>query len=161
MDYILRYKNIIIAVVIIFAFYLIVGEITSHFDSVKVEIKEQSRELDKGEEAIGKWKIARKELEDLKKVFLNEDALIFKRFIENNAQEVGVRITSFKTSRLEKELYWILSTHLRITGEYKDFIDFINIIERKSVEIEKISINRGKEEKTIIAEFDLRGLSLK
>ncbi|MBP7088078.1 MAG: hypothetical protein KBB01_02125 [Candidatus Omnitrophica bacterium] len=161
MNLILRYKNIVISLILIFIFYLIVKEIISHFDAIKLEIKGHSEELEKGGEAINRWKIFQKQYQELKMIFLDEDALVFKRFIEKNAQEAGVRIISFKTSRSEKELYWVLSTHLQIAGNYDNFLTFINAVEHKSIEIEKITINKGQEEKSILVSLDLKGFSLK
>lgn len=161
MNFILRYKNIVITLILIFIFYLIVKEIISHFDTIRTGIKEYSQDLEKGEEAINRWKVFQKQQQELKIIFLDEDPLVFKRFIEKNAQEAGMRISSFKTSRSEKELYWVLSTHLQMIGNYENFLTFINAVEHKSIEIEKIIIAKSQEEKNIIVELDLKGFSLK
>ena len=161
MNYILKYKNLFAVCVIVFFFYKVISGAQAYFSGEKEKVSEQIEELNKGEIAVYKWKKLTTEYNELKEVFLDKDALVFKQFVEETAQGLRVRIMSFRTTRDEKDSYWELSTQLRVHCTYKNLVDFIGTIEERSIGIEKIDVFRNEEEEGVIADLTLLGFTLK
>jgi len=155
------YKNIIIGVVIIITFVRIVqGTVSQHFLKRK-EVAVKAQELEEGERIIEKWKNLERNNKELTSKFLTKDTLTFKKFVEENANDLGIKITSLKTSNVEKELYWEMAMNLGMRCSYKDFKDFVKAIEDKGVAVEGVTITSSREERDEIVHLALKGFIIK
>ena len=156
-----QYKNPLIGIAIIITFAILVQGILSHYSLQRDEIAAKIRELEEGEQTIMRWQRLNLDAEELSRSFLTKDILSFKRFVEEKANFFGIRITSLKTSSLEKDLYWEVAMQLGITCSYKGFIEFIKAIEEKSIIAEKIGITSGQNVRDEKIGLTLKGFILK
>ena len=156
-----QYKNLFIGLAIIITFAMLVQGILSHYSLQRDEIDAKILELEEGERTIMRWKKLNWDVEELNKSFLTKDTLSFKKFLEEKANSLGIRITSLRTSHVEKDFYWEATIHLGMEGSYKDFIEFIKAIEEKSVVAEKIKIASGKNVRDEKIDVTLKGFIIK
>jgi len=156
-----QYKNSLLSIVIIIAFAILVQGTLSYYSLQKNEIVVKLQELEEGEQTMIRWQRLGLDAEELEKSFLAKDTLFFKKFVEEKANSLGIKITSLRTSNLEKDLYWEVTMHLGMVCLYKDFINFMKAIEEKSVVAEKIKITSGQNVKDEEIDLTLKGFILK
>ena len=156
-----QYKNSLLSIVIIIAFAILVQGTLSYYSLQKNEIVVKLQELEEGEQTMIRWQRLGLDAEELEKSFLAKDTLFFKKFVEEKANSLGIKITSLRTSNLEKDLYWEVTMHLGMACSYKDFTDFIKAIEEKSVVVKNVSITSGQNVKDEKIDLTLKGFILK
>lgn len=152
----LKYKNLILAVAIVFVFGIIARSIAAHYSLEKEKLEARKNNLQNNKRIIRKWENLEKEYNELKKKFLHGNTLVFKKSVEEKAQETGVNITSLNISRADKEFYREERIRLKLTCPYRNLRDFIKLIEKESIEVEKLNITEA--ERQINAELDLEGI---
>ena len=77
MNQILRYKNVIAAVIIGFAFFMLFRSMIESYTNEKIRIKKEHKKLEEGQSLLGEWhRVTTKEVA-LKKKFLQDDILNF------------------------------------------------------------------------------------
>lgn len=155
------YKNIIASLIIVIVFVIIIRSIVSHYSFQENKIAERIQELEKGDSTIKKWEKLKSERNELDSIFLGEDSLFFKKFIEEKANASKINITLLKTFNTEKDLYWETKMELNIACTYRDFIAFTEAIEKKSVIIERVVMSMGGRGKNIDVSLTLKGVILK
>jgi Tfp pilus assembly protein PilO len=156
------YKNIISAAVIIIAFSIMAQSIFSHYNLKKGQVEAKIRELENRSLIAARWKRLKAEKEELNKKFLAEDVLFFKKFVEEKANDLGITITSLKTSSDEQELYyWETTMQLGITCSYEDFVNFIKAIEEKSISVKTVTISNNSRTNRTEVNLTLTGFILK
>lgn len=156
-----QYKNPLIGFAIVIIFAIIAQGIFSHHSLEREKIASKMQELEEGEQTIMRWEKLRLEAEELDTSFLTKDTLFFKKFVEEKANSFGIKITSLKTSNVEKDLYWEATMHLGMVCSYKEFTDFIKAVEEKSVVVEKINIISGQNVRDGKVDLTLKGFILK
>lgn len=156
-----QYKNVLFSIVIIVVFAVLIQGTFSYYSLQKKEIAIKLQELEEGEQTMMRWERLHLDAEELGKSFLAKDTLFFKKFVEEKANSLGIRITSLRTSNLEKDLYWEVTMDLGMTCLYKNFINFMKAIEEKSVVAEKIKITSGQNVKDEKIDLTLKGFILK
>lgn len=155
------YKNIIIGLVIIVVFARITQGIISQYSLKKEETVVKTQELEEGERTIEKWRKLKRDSKELAIRFLTEDSLFFKKFVEEKANSLGIKITSLNTSSEEKDLYWEVTMQLGMACSYKDFTAFVKAMEEKGVVIERVTIANSREDKGEAINLALKGFIIK
>lgn len=153
---ILRYKNIIAAAAIAFVFFLLVRSILDHYSVERKKVARKMEELVQDDEAIGKWKELAEKYSQISQAFLQKDNLLLKKYIEEQARSLDVRIFSLKTDYSEAEFYWDVSVELQVSCFYGDLIKFIKALEKKSIKINRLSINRQKNQAQVRVSMNLK-----
>ncbi len=155
------YKNIIIGIIIIITFVRIAKGIISQHSLKREEVIVKAQELEEGERIIERWKNLERNTAELASKFLTKDTLTFKKFVEEKANGLGIKITSIKTSNVEKKLYWEMVMNLGMICSYKDFTDFVKAMEMKGVAVEGVTITSSREERDEIINLALKGFIIK
>ncbi len=145
MNELLRYKNILVAAVIIGVFGVIIYSIYSHYTSQLNDINAQFAELAQGRQTIAKWDALERQYRELGQVFLSKDVTLFKQYMEEKAQATDIPIESLSMSREDQGYYWKASIRLQGICTYKNFVEFLKLLEEKKILLEQITLE-GVEE---------------
>ena len=94
MNEILRFKNIIIALLIVVVFSLIFYHIYKHYNNTLGELENKFEVLKEGRLTLAKWESLKKEQGHLRASFLSGEPTEFKRFLEEKARDAGVYVNS-------------------------------------------------------------------
>ena len=159
MEGILKYKNAIIALVIIVAFAWVLNNLNSYYILKQEELEAIQLELENGKRTIEQWDKLQRDFDQLGKDFFVKDTLLVKRFVEESGRTNQVEIVNLNVSNADKDFYWEASMKVIVICHYNDFVKFI-----KSLEGKKISVNAariGRIEDKIRAEVNLNGVVLK
>lgn len=154
-----KYKNILVALTIIFIFVLINYNIFSHYWENLESLKVKEKDLEKAKETIGEFERLDKIYNQIREEFLEKDTLLFKKFVEEEARTAEINITSLTMSPTDKDFYWQVAIELEATSGYENFVNFSNLLKKKMLEMERLRIVRVGNETTI--EATLRGIVLK
>jgi len=165
MNELLRYRNIIIAVVITAVFSLIIYSIYDHYTGQLDVLKAKRLELKKGRETLARWQAVQNRYVSLGQKLLRGDTAMFKRFIEEKARLSDIYITSLNMGREDKGFYWKVSIDFVATCFYRDLIKFAQLLEEKKVTITSIILDaksqRGEIEESIVLRGRLEGIVIK
>jgi len=155
------YKNIIIGAVIIFTFVRIAQGTISQYSLEKEAIAVKMRELEDGEITMERWEKLGWDRKELGSRFLTRDTLTLKKFVEENANSFGIKITSLKTSNVEKDLYTEATMQLGMVCSYGNFTAFVKAVEEKGVAVERVRIVSGKDGRDEKVDLALKGFIIK
>lgn len=158
---ILPYKNIIAGLTIIIIFGVAIRNVFFHYSLQKEEIAVKRQKLKEKELTIKRWNKVKAAADNLDSVFLIEDTLSFKKFVEKKAKDSKINILSLRISNVKKDLYQETVMQLNIRCAYDDFIIFTKAIEEKSIVIEKTAISRDRRGENTMVELTLKGFILK
>ena len=153
-----QYKSTGVAFLIVAAFVLINFNTFSRYNIEMKELESEVEKLEDGEKTIKKWEVVRAGYKKLNKVFLTDDTMTLKQFIREKAKLFNTDIRSLKASYEKKDEYLEAPIDLRIIGFYGDFVDFVEAIEEKTIEINKFILTRKKGSEVIDIDLSLRGL---
>jgi len=156
-----QYRNPLIGFAIVIIFAIIVQGIFSHYSLEKEEIASKMRKLEEGEQTIMRWERLSLDAEEIGRSFLTKDTLFFKKFVEEKANSFGIKITSLKTSSVEKDLYWEAKMQLGMDCSYKDFTAFVKAVEEKGVAVERVRIISGQNVRDEKIDLALKGFIIK
>ncbi|MCK4912656.1 MAG: hypothetical protein KAS05_02935 [Candidatus Omnitrophica bacterium] len=157
----LRYKNLFVSLVIVIIAAVLAQVLFSYYSLQEDNIDAKLQELVVGEQTIARWQELKLENEEVKSLFFAKDTLFFKKFVEEKANSLGIRITFLNTSDIEKDLYWEVTMQLGMACVYKDFISFIRDIEQKSITVEDIKIVYNAESGSEKINLNLKGFIIK
>lgn len=143
MNDILRFKNILISVLIVFIFWMVINNILKKNSQDKLLLGIQEKTLAEGEKTIKKWQTLSIEYSKMQGKFLQKDILFFKKFVEESAKNFEIDIKSLNVSHSDKGEYWEAALQLRSASSYKNFVGFLKAIEKKRVQVESIRIAEG------------------
>jgi hypothetical protein len=145
MDDILKYRNILIAVFIVAVFCTLNYSIFSHYTEEFVKLDKKIEELKEGKVTIVQWESFKKAHQALMTVFLSGDPAGFKIFAEAHARDSNIQISSINMSRKDEKYYWLAELIFEASGYYRDFVDFIELMERKKISMTTITLtNEGR-----------------
>ena len=143
MNNILRYKNIIVAVIIVIVFFILIRNRWSKYSQEVKSLKAKEVQLQKGKETIDKWNKLSREYVQKRRAFLEKETSAFKKYIEENAQRSGVDISSLKVSNADKGFYWESRMNFNAVCSYPDLVKFTRAFEEKNIGVESIAITRS------------------
>ncbi|MFH1505129.1 MAG: hypothetical protein ABIH08_07085 [Candidatus Omnitrophota bacterium] len=159
MKEILRYRNLILGLIIILTFGILLRSIFSHYSLEKEKLKLKQKIAQESKNTAKSWENLKQKYEGLKFNFLRGDTLAFKKIVEEKAQSAGIDIASLSISRLDKEYYWEAEMELEIVCFYKDFQEFIASLEEKNIEIERLKITNC--DRNVRVNASLKGVIIK
>lgn len=157
MNELLRYRNIIIAVVIAAVFSLIIYSIYVHYSEQLDELKAKRLELQKGKETIARWGILQQRYGELNRWLLRGDTARFKQFVEEKARLSDIYMTSLNLGREDKDFYWKVSIDFEANCFYRDLIKFARLLEEKKVKIVSAVIGKQSGRAQMSEGIALRG----
>ncbi len=142
MQDLLKHKNLLATLLIVVVFGIMAYSIYSHYTMEEEKIVKRLKTLKEGEESIEDWKKVIIEEKKARRDFIIDDTLFLKKFIEESARHAGITITSLKPNQLEKDFYWEVKIQLRAMCPYMSFVEFMKLIEEKSLGLDRIRIER-------------------
>jgi len=160
MGVILKYKNIIIALIIIVVFAVVINNINSHYILQREQLKAKERELQNGKKTINKWNRLQGEFKKLSGKFFSKETLLLKKFVEKEAQDQKVEIISLNVSKVDKGFYWESLLRLSVVCPYDNLLRLINALEDKSIGIEGMRIEHSAQN-VIKINATLKGIVIK
>ncbi len=157
---ILKYNNFVAAGVIVVVFIFIIRGLLANYSRQQEELKRRAQKIMEKKGVVVRLSKAGTSYETAIKDFFRKDPSLFKITLEKEARKTGLSITSFKTSRKDTDLFWEVTLRLKADSSYSNFVDFLKLIEQKSVEVEKIKMSRDNRQ-VRIDEIVLKGLIFK
>ena len=136
------YKNFICALAIIALFLIGNRSMLSYFAARAKALDFEKNKVQEGKLTIKKWNKLQGELSVLKNSFFIGDPLLFRKFVEEEAKNLGIAVDSSNFSRTDQGMYWKESADLVFLTSYKNTIDFFNILEKRGIKVESISMQR-------------------
>lgn len=164
MNEILRYRNIIIGVLIIAVFSLIIYSIYAHYTDQLQTLKAKRLELQKGSETIDRWYAIQNEYAALGRELLRGDSGVFKQFIEEKARASNIYITSLNIGQEDRGFYWKVAMDFEADCFFRDLIQFSRLLGEKKVKIVSIVINKKamqEKKEGIVLRARLEGVVIK
>ncbi|MDP2922617.1 MAG: hypothetical protein Q8O30_02705 [Candidatus Omnitrophota bacterium] len=139
---ILRYKNVIAAVVVIIIFiFVIKSTIEKHYAVMKI-LEAQKLELENGKKLINNWQETNRQIRELADKFFAKDTSQFKTFVEQQAQSSGITVNSLVPSKQKKDFYLEVTISIKGTpGAYEDIVKFIKSLEDKNITTEMLRVS--------------------
>ena len=145
MGIILQHKNEIIAIVII-AFFVFIGKgMYERYTIQMQELASAEQELLRGKQLFQDWDAAVEEYKNAGKGFFRQDVAELKSFVEDAALNCGVNISYVGPARDDRGFYWDTKMDLQVDATYKNVMDFLQVIEKKKIGIEKLVIRNSGE----------------
>ena len=159
MQILLRYRNTLVALLIIIVFVIIVRSIYTKYTGQLNDVKEQTAVLEQGKKTLEEWQSIHSRFGKVQDKFLSKDVLDYKKFVEEKAQSAGVRIESLNFSQEDNNFYWSVLVRVRASCPYKDFVRFIKTLEEKVVQVEMLKVQNT--EGPLNVEANIKGVVLK
>jgi hypothetical protein len=142
MDSITKYKNFIIAIIIIAIFVLAGKAMFIDYISKSTALDVKRTAVANEKDFVNRWEIATLEYDSKAVKFFRKDPALFKRFVEDTAQSCSVALTSLATSKKEEGLAINVRLNIKMQASYKNFLQFIKALEEKNISIEHITIGK-------------------
>jgi IS605 OrfB family transposase len=143
----LRYKNILLSIIIIVVFIFVIKGLWTRHSLVIADLKAKTSDLEKGKILIEKWNEVSNEYDKLKENFSMKDEVAFKKFLEEKTKSYGINVTYLSPARKQEDFYSEMSFNIRATSEsYATIVNFLNALEEKRVIVETLKV-RGTEDK--------------
>ncbi|MCF7869679.1 MAG: type 4a pilus biogenesis protein PilO [Candidatus Omnitrophica bacterium] len=142
-----QYKNIIVVIVVIIAALLFIHSSYSGYQNNLEKIKDKEKALEQARIELQRWEEAKNEYKQLVNYFFKDDSIAFKKYVEEKAKNTNVTIDSLRISRSEKDFYQEAVIQLKLNSSYKDLVNFIRELEKKNIDIKKMSLKKVKDKK--------------
>jgi hypothetical protein len=155
MKELLKYKNIIVAAVIVIFFLILFRMTYSSYSRRMQKLDRELKEIQKKEKLIKDAIKFNKEVKKLKSKFFEGNILDAKSIIEEIAAKNNVVINLVKPQfRGEEGEYALVDLSLNVEAEYRDLISFLRTLEQRYfLQIKTVSEQRGEEYKLLIKLF--------
>jgi Tfp pilus assembly protein PilE len=165
MDDILKYRNFIIALVIVAVFASISMSIYSHYTDQFKALKLRREVLENGRRTIKRWNEAQKRRGQLSKIFLADDPAVFKQFVVQKAQASDIYVGAVNMSHKDEDSHWLVSLVMEAKCFYRDFIAFLGELEERKVAVESLALTNsdrpGGDDGRVNVRITLEGIVLK
>ncbi|MDD5194472.1 MAG: hypothetical protein PHQ96_02200 [Candidatus Omnitrophica bacterium] len=139
-----KYKNLIITIVVIALFAWVMKGLYADYISKKAVLEEKRAQIAKEKELIVRWGAATDAYNKAAQKFFQKDPAIFKRFVEDSAQNNNIVISSLSTSRSDEGIFVNVRLNLKARSSYRGLLKFVKELESKNVSIERISIHKAQ-----------------
>lgn len=144
----LRYKNILISIIIVVVFIFVIKGLWERHSSVIAELKNKAGDLEKNELLIEKWNKASSEYDNLKDNVFMKDQVSFKKFLEEKTKSYGINVTYLSPTRKQEDFYSEMSFNIKaISDSYATIVNFLNALEEKKVIIETLKVSATEDKK--------------
>jgi len=154
-----KYSNAFVVAAMLIVFILASKGLLSNYASQQKTIEKENKSIEEKKDLMKKWEAVENEYERLSDNFLKDPELL-KKILEQNAQKSSIRITSFRSSRKEDKNFSIITFKLKADCSYSKLVEFLQLIEGKGIEIERINLSRDNKQMKI-DELVLTGYILK
>ena len=141
MKSILRYKSIVISLVIIMAFIFMTKSVISKYSFKLNGLKTEMSDLEKGKLLIERWNAAALYYDKLAESFFSKDPSLFKTFVDQQSRKYNINVSSLNPSRGQEDFYIDSSLSLRASADsYASIVSFTKSLEEKKIIIETLRI---------------------
>jgi Tfp pilus assembly protein PilO len=123
------------------------------------KLEREEKELKKKKILIKKWEEIDKKYKNISKDFFQNEPLMFKRFVEEEAEEYGIIIDYLRPQQKSKEFFEEVELKLNVVSTYENLINFVKDIEDKNIITKKLTITGSSPKKKI--EMELKTIILK
>lgn len=148
---ILRYKNVLLSILIVVVFFFILKGLWERHSLVIEDLKKKTSDLEKGRLLIEKWNMVSGEYDRLKEGFAMKGEGSFKKFLEEKTKDYGINVTYLSPSRKQEDFYSEVSFNLRANSDlYETIVSFIKSLEEKRVIMETLRIRSADDKKRSI-----------
>ncbi|RLF32453.1 MAG: hypothetical protein DRN08_06630 [Thermoplasmata archaeon] len=129
-DVILKYKNILISLMVVVVMLFAANKIYSGYLDSEERLNNREKSIENIEVLAGNLKKMDKQLKDIEAKIFNGDIFDFKRFLERTAEGSGVTVNSFKPHTIkERKSYKKVEVNIDITADYKGLNSLIHAVE--------------------------------
>ncbi len=143
-----NYKNTIaiIVIVIIGGFFMRNYFINYQQDLKKIE--EKTVFLENTKNKAKEWRNLREEYRSLSKDFLDQQPLIVKKYVEEEARRNNIEVSSLKTNKKMVGSFQNVTMELSLTiRSYSNLVSFIKSVEEKNIFIDRFFLDKSQDEK--------------
>ncbi len=154
-----QYKNYVAVTLICGILFFSTKSLLSYYAEKNKKLDKEIKAVEQKKKVLDKWEKYTVNFEKEAEKFFRKDVMIFRKFLEESAENNGISITSLRTSRKDQRVYWESSIDLKMSCFFDQFVSFIKTIETKSLEIVKVRI--GKDKQKIKIDLLVKGIILK
>lgn len=151
MKEILRYKNILLSIIIVVVFIFITKGLWAGHSLLIEDLKKKMSDLESGKLLIERWNVANNECNKLKEGLAIKDEVSFKKFLEEKTKNSGINVTYLSPTRKQEDFYSEISFNLRATSDsYATVVNFLNALEEKGVSLEALKVRNTEDKKMAV-----------
>jgi hypothetical protein len=151
MKQILKYKNEVILVLIILFFIGVAKNIVGRHSQKMKELTVIKKKIEEKKGLLKEWQEVNKKYASAQETFFRKDTLLFKRFIEERAQEAELDLEYLSPSYQGRGFYTEATIDLRSSASYRNIVSFLEQLEQRNVSIKKLGIrDSGKKRRVNI-----------
>ena len=130
MDDFLKYRNVIVNVLVIVVLGIVVKLVYSSYLEEEKRIHQESEAIVKKKDLIKEANQIKKKVEERKSRIFRGSMLQIKKTIESTALKSGIKIISLRPTKGKKEEeYTDVIFSLNVRGNYKQLVDFVEKLE--------------------------------
>ncbi len=145
---ILRYKNVLLSIIIVVVSLFVIKGLWTRHSAVIEDLKKKTADLEKGRLLVEKWNDVSIEYDKLKDSFSVKDEVSFKKFLDEKTKSYGINVTYMSPSSKQEDFYSEMSINLRATTElYETIVDFLRSLEGKKIVMQALRIRNTDEKK--------------
>lgn len=142
MEFFLRYKNIVVPLLIVVGFLWGFKKVHTHFADISKALEKQASDLKQKEILLAKLGKINNAYSAVKDNFFAKDTTLFKRYVEDSARKNGVNITHFRpASERDQGFYWEVGAELVIWCSYTNLVKFIKSLEAKYISVSVLTLS--------------------
>ncbi|MCF7908023.1 MAG: hypothetical protein K9L86_04020 [Candidatus Omnitrophica bacterium] len=154
-----RYKNIVVSLFIVLIVAISLRSIYSNYSLKLKKLSEEEVQIKEAKDIIFEWINLNSKLEQLRSQFLEKDTILFKKLVEEKARLAKIDLPSLRLSRIDKDSYWEVRVRLNTTCPYSNFVEFVDSLADKNIEVVTASLSGDREKVAVDAE--IKGVVLK
>lgn len=139
-----QYRNVLIVIVILVISIFVSRNIYNDFTTQKKAMEKEIEDLEESKVIIEKWRKEVSEYKNLEEEFFQGNLLDVKKFIEDAAQSAEVVINSLNQSESQTDHFQTGEFNLSINCTYRQLIKFIRLLEKKTIEVTNLSIDKTR-----------------
>ncbi|MCP4652076.1 MAG: hypothetical protein GY858_01665 [Candidatus Omnitrophica bacterium] len=147
MKNILPYKNEIVSVVLVVCFAFLVNYRISTTNMQMRSLHQHREDLSKKESLTKEWRQVKDQYDQVIDGLLFKDAMLFKRFVQEQAWDYRVDISALRSAQRKEDPYNFVTISLECKGTYKNTVQFIAALEKRNIDIRAFQMKGIEKEK--------------
>jgi cell division protein FtsL len=156
---ILRYKNILAAIIIVVIFWFIGKNIIAGYNQKMQSLSEKKKEKQEYKQMADQYSKLNSQYASLAQKYFQGDEIDFKNYVEVLASEKSLQLEALRPIQKSGRFYKINKLAVDMKGLYSGFVQFIKELEENNIKIKTLTMEQR--EQGIYVKLDIEVISLK
>ncbi len=156
---VLRYKNILAAIALIFIFGFIVLNIITAHNQRMVALDKEKNKIEGYRQLVKRYRALTSDYSNLAKKYFQGNEIDFKSYVGRVANIQGLQIVSLRPSQKREKYYKINELTISLDGFYHNFVQFIRELEEENMEVRMLKMTLKNQ--NLAADISVQAISLK